>query len=704
MGIRGRLIGWFVVPTILVLTTVAIVNFFAYQSVTEDLVVARDKDLLRLSAIQLSASFEDYEIRLFDAARDSGLLSGDSNLVPGMLDGQQGTLSVFDAGTVILSRTGEIVDELPGGLGLMGGFWPDSGLMTDLLRTDQPAYSDIFSGSVIQGEDVVAVIVPIIVTGGTLDGAIVGMFDLGETSVSSFYAGIVRLRLQRSGSVYLVDSRGQLIYHSDANFVGSDVANHLPVRQVTGGVADSVRTQGLSGDEVVAAFSPIPGTGWGLVSEENWAALAGDSTNFQRLLIGLLVLGVVLPAVIVAFGMRRLIRPLNELNEAANAVGGGDYGRQVEVTTSDEFGQLGSSFNQMSQELKQSYEELEQRVSERTEELRISELTNTKMIEESPYGFALIHGNRYTMVNEAACKLFRLSREQLLNHDVEDFFIGADHERLIEMENQLKNPGDFVEDFEIGITRDDGSHAILNVTVRRQLEGDGQTAEVIMRDVTVRHETEDQLFKQSRELAVIDERNRMSREIHDTIAQGLTGVILQLEATGDFTDEAHPELVLHIDRARGLARESLTEARRSVWNLSPSPLESRTLGNALRDEVRKFDSRGIEHAEFSESGERLSISEETETALFRICQEALINARKYAIAKNIFVSLTYDRDSVNLEIKDDGRGFDPSTARSDDDGGFGIASMSRRAQIEGGTLDVTSSPGNGTKITATIPV
>lgn len=692
------------VPTILILVTVAVVNFFAYQTVTEDLVVERDKDLLRLSAIQLSASFEDYEIRLSDAARDSGLLTGDSNLLSGTLSGQQGTLSVFDAGTVILSRTGEIVDEFPNGLGLVGDFWPESGLMTDLLRTDQPAYSDVLSSSVFQDDDVIAVIVPIIKTGGTLDGAIVGMFDLGETTVSSFYAGIIRLRLQRSGSVYLVDSRGQLIFHSDPDFVEPKVADHLPVQQVTAGKADSFRTKGLNGDEVVAAFSPIPGTGWGLVSEENWSALADESTTFQRLLIGLLILGVALPAGIVAFGMRRLIRPLDELNRAANAVGGGEYGRQVEVTTSDEFGQLGSSFNQMSRDLKRSYEVLETRVEERTNELRIAELMNTRLIENSPDGIVLARHNRFRKVNNAASYIFRTSKEELESHPLDEYFVGEDATRLQEFRSLLEHSGDYVEHFEIGITRDDGSHAIISMTARRQAEEDGFAVEMILRDVTARHETEEELFKQSRELAVVDERNRMSREIHDTIAQGLTGVILQLEAAGDFTKSADPELLLHLSRAQSLARESLTEARRSVRNLSPGSLESRALGDALLDEIKKFDSRGNEHAEFSESGDRLDLSSETEAAIFRICQEALMNARKYASARNISVSLTYDENMVTLEIEDDGRGFEPTSTPANKEGGFGLTNMRRRAQIEGGTLDIISNHGEGTKIRLEIPV
>jgi signal transduction histidine kinase len=268
----------------------------------------------------------------------------------------------------------------------------------------------------------------------------------------------------------------------------------------------------------------------------------------------------------------------------------------------------------------------------------------------------------------------------------------------------LEHADDHMEGFELGITRDDGSHAIISMTARRQAEEQGFAIEMILRDVTERHETEEELFNQSRELAVVDERNRMSREIHDTIAQGLTGVILQLEATADFTESTDPELNLHIDRARSLARESLTEARRSVWNLSPGPLESRSLADALRSEVEKFDSRGNEDAEFSVTGDSHELSNETEAAFFRICQEALINVRNYARALKIAVSLQYGENIVTLQIEDDGRGFDPGSVRSDQDGGFGLTNMRRRAQIEGGTLEVDSSPGNGTKITATMPV
>ncbi|MEE8047159.1 MAG: histidine kinase [Dehalococcoidia bacterium] len=698
------MIGWFVVPTVLVLVTVAIVNFFAYQTVTEDLVVARDKDLLRLSALQLATSFEDYEIRLYDAARDSGLLTKDSDLKPNSLGGQQGKLSVFDAGVVILSRTGEIVDEFPAELGLAGNFWPDSGLMTEILRTDQPAYSDVLISTVFEDKDVVAVIVPIIKTGGTLDGAIVGMFDLGETAVSSFYAGIVRLRLQRSGSVYLVDSTGQLIFHSDSNFIGSKVSDHLPVQRVTSGNADSIRTDGLSGDQVVAAFSPIPGTGWGLVSEENWAALAGDSATFQRVLVGLLILGVILPAAIVAYGMRRLIRPLDELNQAAGAVGDGEYGRQVQVMSSDEFGQLGNSFNRMSEELKRSYEELEQRVEERTDELRLAELTNTRMIENSSNGVVFARFNRFTMVNAAAARILGTSRDELQSREIVEFFLDEDFVRLEEFLALMENAGDRVEDFEIGITRDDGSHAIISMTARRQAEEEGFAVEIILRDVTARHRTEEELFNQSRELAVVDERNRMSREIHDTIAQGLTGIVLQLEAAGEFTASGDPELQKHVDSARSLARESLTEARRSVWNLSPGALHSRSLSDALRDEIEKFDSRGAEHAEFAATGDAIELSSDTEASLFRICQEALINVRKYASATKISVSLRYEVDLVVLTIEDNGRGFDPSSTSSGQEGGFGLNNMRRRAQIEGGELEVDSDIGNGTKITVEIPV
>lgn len=703
MSIRWRILAWFVVPVLILMANVAVVNYFAYRSVTKDLVLERDKDLIRLSGIQLAASFRDYEDRLTSVARDSGVLTGQRPLGPGILVSEAGPLAVFDGGAVLITRDGTVVDQYPFGSNLVGTAWASPGLMAELLRTNRPVYSPVLD---VPGSEagVVSITVPIIGVGGALEGAVAGMFRIGEPAVSAFYGGIVRLRLAQSGIVYVTDRTGRVIYHSNPHQVGQVLASHLPVQRALAGETDAIRTTGFTGDEVAAAFAPIPGTSWLLVSEESWADVSEGANSFQRWVILILVLDVLAAAAVAAIGLRRFMRPIFELNRAAVAVGEGEYGRQVPVRSDDEIGRLAAAFNQMSADLRTSYENLEQRIREREQELRASEMRYTDMVENAAAGIVTVRDSKFIHVNRAACEILGADREQIIGCSVENWLTDEDLDTWRGLRERLVGPGQRVEDFKIGLTRPDGSRAIVYVTARRNAQEEGGNVDAFIRDVTSRLQTEEELFEQARELAVSDERNRMAREIHDTIAQGLTGVVLQLEAAEDAFNGTESETKVHVERAKSLARESLAEARRSVWNLSPGALEQKTLDEALDEEVTKFAARGMEGASFSLTGKPVELSSETQVALLRICQEALINARKYARASSIEVKLRFEPDEVVLEIADDGTGFDPDAVPISDTGGFGLSSMRRRAQVEGGTLEVISSIGSGTKVIARIPI
>jgi signal transduction histidine kinase len=234
----------------------------------------------------------------------------------------------------------------------------------------------------------------------------------------------------------------------------------------------------------------------------------------------------------------------------------------------------------------------------------------------------------------------------------------------------------------------------------------------LARDVTERKEAEETQIQQARELAVLGERNRMAREIHDTLAQGFTGIILQLEAAEQAQEAAEQaqeegtkELLDHLNRAKRLARDSLQEARRSVWNLLPHALEQFPLEDALLGEVQKFGADISIKASFQVSGEQKEIPLEVQTALLRICQESLSNIKKHANASEVTVQLSYNPDAVFLDIQDNGQGFDHMRAALvTQQGGFGLNSMEQRARLLGGTLKVNSRQGFGTKVEARIPI
>ena len=224
----------------------------------------------------------------------------------------------------------------------------------------------------------------------------------------------------------------------------------------------------------------------------------------------------------------------------------------------------------------------------------------------------------------------------------------------------------------------------------------------IGRDITERKLAEDTLLEQTRELAILEERNRFAREIHDTLAQGFTGIVLQLEAAEQVLGEDSPEVQDHMARAKGLARDSLQEARRSVWDLLPQALEQLPLDTAIGEEVRRrFDTMGS----FSVSGEQRPLSSSVQTALLRICQEALTNISRHARATRVSVTMVFYPDAIHLEVRDDGVGFDRelSGGRHELGSGFGLIGMEQRARQLGGTILVSSKKGQGTVVEAKIP-
>jgi signal transduction histidine kinase/HAMP domain-containing protein len=209
------------------------------------------------------------------------------------------------------------------------------------------------------------------------------------------------------------------------------------------------------------------------------------------------------------------------------------------------------------------------------------------------------------------------------------------------------------------------------------------------------------LAEETREVAVLDERNRMAREIHDTLAQGFTGIVLQLEAAEQSLSESPSSTAAHIDRARKLARESLTEARRSVWALRPSTLETRRLADALRREARMLSDEGRLQVTCHVSGAAEELPVDVEETLLRICQESLTNIRRHADATRAQVRLTVDNTHVTLTIRDDGIGFDSEATR---EGSFGLIGIVERARSCGGVAHISSRPGEGTLVEVDIVV
>ena len=197
------------------------------------------------------------------------------------------------------------------------------------------------------------------------------------------------------------------------------------------------------------------------------------------------------------------------------------------------------------------------------------------------------------------------------------------------------------------------------------------------------------------QLAISRERNRLARDLHDTLAHSLAALTVQLEALRTLLAHDPAAAQKKLDEVFSIARQGLEESRQAIHALRTDPLKTMGLVGALRSIVRDFQERTGVRANFSVAGRELDLTDEEAQALFRIAEEALTNVERHAAAQQVTVRLAFGNDRIDLVIQDDGVGFDPATVDPDR---YGLTGMQERAAMIGATLKVHSRPGSGTRI------
>ena len=215
--------------------------------------------------------------------------------------------------------------------------------------------------------------------------------------------------------------------------------------------------------------------------------------------------------------------------------------------------------------------------------------------------------------------------------------------------------------------------------------------------------TRSELAEAEREGGRLAERQRLARDIHDTLAQGFVSIVLQLQAAEAELPEDAEEARGHLERARRTARDNLAEARRLVWDLRPEVLSAAPLGEALgRLAGRVAEETGMV-ATATVTGTPRPLSADAEVTLLRVTQEALANVTRHARAGRVAVTLSYMDGETVLDVRDDGSGFTPAADGAGANGGLGLRGMRERVEALGGRLAVESAPGQGTTIAVTVP-
>ncbi|MBW4489342.1 MAG: AAA family ATPase [Trichocoleus desertorum ATA4-8-CV12] len=353
---------------------------------------------------------------------------------------------------------------------------------------------------------------------------------------------------------------------------------------------------------------------------------------------------------------------------------------------------------------------LEQQVAERTSALQRSEAKLRRRERELrlianalPALIGYVNANRcYQFINRTYEVWFNRSRDQILGNPVRQLLGEAVYQRVEPYINQVF-AGQTV-NFEAEIPLPLGKRYI-SATLIPDFDTNVQVRGFysLITDLTEQRDAALRERRRAEQASVLEERNRMAREIHDTLAQSFTGILLQVgAATQMLSDDliiskTHLEILEIIDE---LARTGLAEARRSVTALRPQLLEEGNLQSALQRLVNQIRATANTNLIYRTQGEAFSLPAEVEDHLLRIGQEALTNAMRYANASGILVELTYNNTQCLLRVKDDGQGFGVGTIPLGS--GFGLLGMSERAELIGAQLTIQSQPGQGTEITVIV--
>ena len=744
-SLRVKIIAWSFVPAVIILSAVAWFTFYSYQKVIGDLAIKQDGEILNSKVTETAQAINnlinpllyaiilniDTDPELSREVRAQNILDLTPNLV------------VFDGGIYFVDQNGIVFRSRPEQPGLIGQDWSDTAQFR-YVHDNPPGSGPITNiQSVGTGEaDIVCVIWPMHNRQSEFIGAGYYCLAIDPSEQNSLYATVNSLSLGKG--VYILDGNQRVVFSPDLEQLGRDLSKEPSIQQLLQSGSMSIRYRSGMEDKVISysslARTKDPHIYWILVSEQSWKEIMQPTLPYQRLLLALLALGVIVPVLVTAYGVRHITEPIQKLIQATERVTAGQFKQRIEVKTGDEIETLAEQFNRMSAELDGSYSLLEEKVAERTHELatlnaiaarvssslylneimsdaleRIMELTgmehgiayrvaggeggaaNTgKDTEEAhlrvmayrglPPTFADLGDN--LPLSRSASGVAGRRAEPVIWALVELPTESALRERLatLGVEQIIAIPlmakGRLVGSLNLS-TNQSRTYPPEQIALLKTI---GQQIGVAVENA--------HLYEQSEQAAIAAERHRLARELHDAVTQTLFSANLIADVIPRIWKRDPEEGLQNLEELCQLTRGALAEMRTLLLEMRPESLERADIKSLLTQLADAFIGRVRVPVALVIQGD-CELTHEVKIAFYRVAQEALNNVAKHAGARQVDVRLECQPGHLNLCIRDDGLGFDIGSIPSDH---LGIAIMRERAGSIGAGIEIQSRVGQGTTI------
>ncbi len=362
-SLRVKIVLLALIPIFFVMGVVSITAYQAVIKTARDVGERRDIELARIAAARLAENLSQYVRNLQNLAASDHCRSLNPKRIGSLLNATGSWLYLYDGGVTVYNHKGGTVWSTPYSDRKLSGAFPFPASFDQLRRTLRPVFSNVFHTAPSDVE-VIMIGVPIIGLDGNFKGALTGLCSVKYSLLGTTYSRVLEFKSGHSAYAYLVDGNGRVLYHRHSSLLGTMMKQSDPVARVMRGESGAMLTRGPTGKLIISGFAPVPGTGWGIITNEDWAVLNKPIIAYIKYFWGLLWVGGILSALLIFIFISRCLKPIAGLTRGAEQIAAGKFDKITVRRTGDELEDLALRFNTMADALKDSFTSLEKRVIE----------------------------------------------------------------------------------------------------------------------------------------------------------------------------------------------------------------------------------------------------------------------------------------------------------------------------------------------------